>query len=68
MTFTCVKCSAETSFEVDPEGYDLWKNKGRLIQNAPPPKLTKDQREIMISGLCPKCFKEVCDEGPEPNA
>lgn len=53
----CVKCGERQAIEVDIDGYNRWRN-GALIQNALP-TLTADQREVLISGICSKCWNKM---------
>lgn len=50
-------CGKLYSFEVPDKGYRRWLM-GESIQKALP-MLTPDQREIMISGICGKCFDKM---------
>ncbi|NLD21637.1 MAG: hypothetical protein GX664_04025 [Bacteroidales bacterium] len=56
-TTNCIICGKQYSFEVSDEGYKRWLE-GEHIQYALP-TLTPDQREIMISGICGKCFDKM---------
>lgn len=51
---SCVSCGAEKKIVVDMADYDDWRA-GGLIQNCFP-YLSADDREILITGLCGKCF------------
>ena len=53
----CVKCNELNEIHADLEGFISWQQ-GELIQNALP-ELDADQRELLISGICPKCFDEM---------
>lgn len=53
----CIRCGKLYQFEVPNEGYKRWLE-GELIQKALP-MLTPDQRELMISGICGKCFDKM---------
>ena len=53
----CAKCGKLHEFEVPDKGYRRW-IMGESIQRALP-MLTPDQREIMISGICGKCFDKM---------
>ena len=48
---------------LDAEKFYRWKG-GECIQDVFP-EMTKDQREILISGTCPECFKELCSRCAE---
>lgn len=51
---TCTACDKPVNVPATPEQLAAWKG-GVLIQRAMP-NLTKDQREILISGICGPCF------------
>jgi len=53
----CPFCGKYQEVEVRLEDYFRW-NKGELVQNAFP-YLTPNEREIIISGICPKCWDET---------
>ena len=56
----CVNCGKEVAFDVPTEGFLSWR-RGELIQKALP-NLTADEREMIISGICEVCFKEICND------
>lgn len=53
----CIMCGDTTLIEVPEEGYKRWKS-GELIQNALP-ELYADERELLISGICGKCYDKI---------
>jgi hypothetical protein len=53
----CQWCPTQIEVPVDLKKIDAWR-KGQLIQNAMP-DLSKDLREMFISGTCPKCWDEM---------
>jgi Zn finger protein HypA/HybF involved in hydrogenase expression len=53
----CPFCGSYHEVEVDVEQYLAWQN-GELIQNAMP-NLSATEREQLISGICPKCQREI---------
>ena len=53
----CVKCKDTKEVNVDFAGFRAWQS-GELIQNALP-ELSVDQREFLISSICPKCWDEM---------
>ena len=63
----CIYCKKEASIEVDETAYLAWQNKeGHLINLMP--KLTIEEREMLISGTCGECFDEMCnDDEPDPS-
>ena len=50
----CVECKNVQEVPVDFEGFRAWQS-GELIQEALP-GLDTDLRELLISGICPKCW------------
>lgn len=66
----CPCCAGQTALRVPLEGYTEWLQGTILIQNALP-TLTPDERELLISGTCEKCFNDLFnteDEGTEDPA
>lgn len=53
-TGRCVFCNSPVVVVVKNTELDEY-NKGNLIQNAMP-SLNDDEREFLISGICPDCF------------
>jgi hypothetical protein len=53
----CRMCQLRTSFPVRRAGYVAWKD-GGLIQKVLS-ELSKEQRELMISGTCGACFEKL---------
>lgn len=51
---TCWKCNTEHVIFVKDEAYESWQN-GELIQDALPTH-SADEREMLLSGTCGKCF------------
>ena len=63
MWATCRACRDNQQIHVFPDDVADWQN-GKLIQDAMP-YLSADERELIISGTCGKCFDEMfgeCDE------
>ena len=54
----CKKCEVVNELEVDFENFIAWQSRKMLIQEAFP-TLDADQRELLISGICPKCWDEM---------
>jgi len=55
----CVVCGRiHEPVVLDAEKYYRWKEDGECIQDVFP-EMTKDQREILISGTCPECWDEL---------
>lgn len=59
----CIDCHETKSFTVSTSGYDRWA-KGQVIQRALP-EVPEDDREILISGQCGKCFDAMFAEDEE---
>lgn len=58
----CLTCLEVYVFDVDPEGYELWRTgQIKYVQDAFP-YLTPDQRELMISRTCGPCFDRMFPE------
>lgn len=53
----CVSCKKAHELKVVTRHFKAWKN-GMLIQTAFP-YLKAEERELLISGICPKCWKEI---------
>ncbi len=54
VTTMCPFCKAKQTLKVNPKAFSRWR-KGLLIQDAFP-KLTPDEREALITGICSECF------------
>lgn len=57
LTPECHICGEHQILKVKKSDYFRW-NSGELIQNCFP-YLTADQREVLISGFCGKCFENM---------
>ena len=53
----CRLCNEVADLTVNIEGFVAWQG-GKLIQDALP-ELSADQRELLISGTCDKCWNEM---------
>ena len=53
----CIKCAEAQHITVGNADLDAWQG-GALIQDAMP-YLSADDREILISGICGKCFDKI---------
>ena len=62
---TCPFCGKETAITFLSEDYTAWQN-GELAQNAFP-YLSAEEREMLISGICPTCWEKTfgVDEAEE---
>lgn len=54
--YECNECHIYQIIKVHPDDYIKWST-GTIIQDAMP-YLTPDESEIMISGMCGKCFNK----------
>lgn len=61
ISVNCIYCNKEHIIIVNNSDYDDWKNHGKLIQDAFP-YLNADQRELLISRICPTCWEEMFKE------
>lgn len=59
----CRTCHETTLFSLDHDALARWQS-GELIQNCFP-HLSADQRELLISGTCGKCFDKLFGEEPK---
>lgn len=57
---SCPMCREEYSVTVSGKDFDRWKS-GVHVQDAFP-YLNADDRERLISGICPKCWEETFGE------
>lgn len=57
ITATCRLCNSEHTMLVNMEDAYDWRD-GKFVQDAFP-YLTADEREILISGTCGKCFDSI---------
>lgn len=55
----CPQCGKENEIHVNEHDYENYKN-GDLVQNAFP-YLSLAEREMLISGVCPTCWKSIFD-------
>ena len=64
ITVPCPCCGKEQVVTVDVNRYEAWRRGELMIQHALP-DLTPDQREILMSGICPDCWDMMFKEDPE---
>ena len=57
---TCPFCGRDHEVEVPFEGYLAWQN-GEAIQRALP-TLSADEREMLMTGICPECWDGMFGE------
>ena len=60
----CPQCGKMKDMEVSQEAYQKWVS-GTLIQNAFP-ELPADERERLITGICPPCWTKMFAEDDDP--
>lgn len=53
----CPFCGKAQTLTVPRKGFDLWRQ-GALVQVAFP-DLSPDDREVLVSGVCPKCWEDT---------
>ena len=63
MNVQCHRCKQDVEVPATEQQLANWRA-GELIQRAMP-NLTADEREILISGYCGKCFDEITREPDE---
>ena len=61
----CPFCGLIHEVEVNEMDYLDWQD-GVLVQDAFP-YLSADEREMLISGICPDCWDEMFDSNEEPD-
>lgn len=57
VTIKCVDCGKDHNIKLCIDDLKKWQ-KGALIQNALP-YLSSAERELIISGICGKCFDKI---------
>ncbi len=57
----CLHCNQVTTFNILKTEWNRWQVKGEFIQDVFP-HLSISERETMISGTHPKCWKEMFPE------
>lgn len=62
---TCPFCGAESVISVFEDDYLAWEQ-GALVQDAFP-YLSADDREMLISGICPTCWEKTFGQGLTSN-
>ena len=62
----CRMCNKDYAFKVKKDDYTDYVSNGKLIQLAFP-YLSAGERELIISGICDKCFIDMFkDDNEEP--
>jgi hypothetical protein len=59
----CQMCAEVTELTIPADEWAAYKG-GQLIQRAIP-SLSDDERELLISGICGKCFDDLFRGDPE---
>ena len=54
---SCIYCGTKEVYHLPAKDVRAWRN-GKLIQDALP-QLPAEDREFLISGLCPKCWDKL---------
>lgn len=57
----CSLCGAYWYVDMTEEEYDRWRFEDDLIQNILP-NHTPEERECLISGMCPNCQNKIFDK------
>lgn len=57
----CKACGKPHTIEVDDKKFQLWMSGKVHIQNALP-NISDNDRELLLSGICGKCFDEIFKE------
>lgn len=60
LNINCINCNKEFTINCNESDYNNWKNGVGFIQDILP-YLSADDRELLISGTCGKCFDEIFD-------
>lgn len=55
---TCVSCKSKHTVLVPTMGYKLWASGQARIQDALP-MLSEDERELLMSNICPRCWDKL---------
>lgn len=58
----CPICGDEKEIEVKEDQLVDYVSGGKLIQDAFP-DMNKEDRERLLTGVCPKCWKELMTDG-----
>lgn len=62
ITKTCVICGRVKAIKVPENGYKLWAAGMKKIQDAMP-LVPAEDREMLMSGICPLCFDKLFGYG-----
>lgn len=61
VTLNCKICTATHIIEVPVSGYLKWQQRRAAIQDALP-TLSAEDREMLMSGICPACWDKLFGE------
>lgn len=61
---TCIVCKTKHTILVPTAGYKKWASGQAKIQDAMP-GLTTDERELLMSNICGKCFDRIFEDCEE---
>lgn len=61
ITTCCPLCTVKATVKVPTEGYRIWKKGIAIIQDAMP-RLSVDDREQLMTGICPTCWGNTIGE------
>jgi hypothetical protein len=61
ITERCLVCHREVTIEVPEDGYERWQVGLQKIQHAMP-SVSAEDRELLISGTCARCFARLFKE------
>ena len=64
LAIKCPHCSKINNIYMSKKKYDEYINQKDLIQNIFP-DITPQEREILISGICPDCWNEIFSNNDE---
>lgn len=59
VTATCRICYADTDIEVAEQDWDTFNSPNRPLIQDIFPYIMPEQRELLISGVCDKCWKSL---------
>lgn len=66
LAIICPLCGNTSYLTVPTDGYTAWKLHGVLVQDAFP-QLSAEDRELLISGICPTCWDNLFSCKDEEN-
>ena len=60
-TFWCISCKENVSIVASKEQWERYEKGAEKIQDIFP-ELSADEREILITGMCGRCFDKMFEE------